>query len=162
RVFDDRCRYPLVAITCNRRAACVNERAVVLDQALERLPGKIEAVESGITALELGDDAQALGVVVEAAEAGHGRIERPLAGVAEGWMAEVVRQCQGLGQVLVEPERPRQRPRDLRHLDGVGQTRAVMIALIKQEDLRLVLEPAKRARMDDTIAIALELGAGSA
>ena len=49
---------------------------------------------------------EALGIVVEAAKAGHGGIERPLAGMAEGRMAEIVGERQRLGQILVEPQGP--------------------------------------------------------
>ena len=60
---------PRAAIARGRRAGGVEERAVVLDEPLQRLPGQIEAVEVGVAPLEPGDDAQRLGVVVEAAEA---------------------------------------------------------------------------------------------
>src|SRR5665647_1763451 len=61
--------------------------------------------EAGIAALQIGDDAQRLGVVVEAAEFAQRLVERALAGVAERRVAEIVRQRQRLGQVLVKPER---------------------------------------------------------
>ncbi len=73
----------------------------MLDQALQRLPGEIEAVEGGVAALQLGDDAQRLRVVIEAAEAAERLVERALAGMAERRMAEIVRQRQRLGEVLV-------------------------------------------------------------
>ena len=69
------------------------ERAVVLDQPFERLPGEIEAVEGGIAALERGHHPQRLRVVVEAAAGGKAAIERALAGMAERRMAEIVRQA---------------------------------------------------------------------
>ncbi len=90
----------------------------------------------------------------------HAVVERILAGMAEGRVAEVVRQRQRLGQILVEPQRAGQRAGDLRHLDRVGQARAEMVALVVDEDLRLVLQPAERGRVDDAVAVALELAAG--
>ena len=98
--------------------------------------------------------------MVEAAEPRHALVERVLAGMAEGRVAEVVRQRQRLGQVLVEPEGAGQRPGDLAHLDGVGQPGAEMVALVIDEDLRLVLEPAEGGGMDDPVPVALELAAG--
>jgi hypothetical protein len=80
--------------------------------------------------------------------------------VAERRVAEVVRESERLGKVLVEPQGPRQRPRDLAHLDRMGEARAVMVALVEDEDLGLVLQPAEGARMDDTVAVALERAAG--
>ena len=71
-------------------------------------------------------------------------------------MAEIVRERHGLGEVLVEPERAADRARDLRHFEAVGQPGAVMVALVIDEDLGLVLQPAERGRMDDAVAVALK------
>ena len=80
------------------------QRPVVLGEPLERLEGQVEAVEARVLALELGHDAQAVGVMIEATPLAHGAIERPLAGMAERRMAEVVRERQRLGEILVQPE----------------------------------------------------------
>ena len=128
----------------------------MLDQAFERFPGEVEAVIRRVAPLEPRDDPQRLGVVVEAAVTRHARFEHVLAGMAEGRMAKVVREGQGLGQILIEPERARKRTGDLAHLDGMGQARPKMIAFVIDEDLRLVLEPAERGRMDDPVPVALE------
>ena len=56
-------------------------------------------------------------------------------------------------------KRPGERARDLRHLDGVGEAGAEMIALVIDEHLGLVGEAAEGGRMDDPVAVALELGA---
>ena len=77
-------------------------------------------------------------------------------------MAEVVRQRQRLGEILVEPERARQRAGDLRDFQRMGQPGAVMVALVIDEHLRLVRQPAERGRMDDAVAVAPELVAGRA
>ena len=55
--------------------------------------------------LERGHDAEGLQIVVEAAERGERPVERPLAGMAEGRMAEIVGERHRLGQVLLEGER---------------------------------------------------------
>ena len=78
------------------------QRAVVLDETFERLPGEIEPVEARIFPLELGDDAQGLGVVVEAALLGDGAIERAFAGMTEWRMAEVVGKGKRLGQIFID------------------------------------------------------------
>src|SRR3546814_5665897 len=51
------------------------------------------------------------------------------------------------------------RARVLRHLGRVGQPRAVVIALVVDEDLGLVLKPPEGAGMDDAVAVALKAGA---
>ena len=94
--------------------------------------------------------------MVEAAEVGEAGVERPLARMAERRVAEVVRQRQRLGEILVEAERAGERPGDLRHFQGVGQPGAVMVALVEHEHLGLVLQAAERGRMDDPVGVAPE------
>src|SRR5262249_26342812 len=60
------------------------------------------------------------------------------------------------GEVLVAAQRSCQRAGDLRHLDRVSEPRTIVVALVGDEDLRLVLQPAEGSRMDDAVAIALE------
>jgi len=107
-------------------------------------------------ALEPRDDLQGLRVVVEAAEVRHAFGQRILARVPEGRVAEIVHQGDRLGQILVQAQRARHRARDLRHLDRVGQPRAVVVSFMLDEDLGLVLEAAKGRRMKDPVTIALE------
>ncbi len=111
-----------------------------------------------VAPLQLGDDAQRLRIMVEAAMGVHRRFQHVLAGVAETGVAKVVRQRQSLREIVVELERARQCAGDLRDLDRVGQPRAVMVALVRHEDLAFVGEAPKRGRMDDAVAVALELG----
>ncbi len=83
-------------------------------------------------------------------------MQRILSGVAEGRVAKVMRQCHRLGQFDVEAKRAGDGARDLRHLDRMGQTGAVIVAFVLHEDLGLVLQPAKGRGMDDTVPIALK------
>ena len=98
--------------------------------------------------------------MIEAAVARKRLVERALAGVAERRMAEIVRQRQRLGEVLVEAERARERAGDLGDFQRVGQPGAVMVALVIDEDLCLVRQAPERGRMDDAVAIAAEGVAG--
>ena len=66
-IVEDRLRHAALAVAPDRLAVAVGQRTVVLDQPFERLPGEIETVEGGVAPLERRDDAQRLGVVVEAA-----------------------------------------------------------------------------------------------
>src|SRR5207248_178193 len=77
-------------------------------------------------------------------------------GVAERRMTEIVSKRKRLGQILVEPQPTSERTGDLRDFERVGQPGAVVVALIEHEDLGLVLEPAERGGMDDSVAIAAE------
>ena len=132
----------------------------MLDQPFQRFPGEVEPVESGVAPLERGDDAQRLRVVVEAAGVGEAAVERALAGMAERRMAEVVGERQRLAQILVEPERAGERAGDLRDFERVGEPGAEMVALVEDEHLGLVGQPAEGGRMDDAVAVAAEIGAG--
>ena len=82
--------------------------------------------------------------------------------MAEGRVAEVMGQRQRFGQILVEPERARERAGDLGDFQGVGQPGAVMVALMEHENLGLVREPAEGGGMDDAVAVAAEGVAGRA
>ena len=77
-------------------------------------------------------------------------------------MPEIVRQREGLGEVLVEAERARKRAGDLGGLKGMGKAGAEMVALMEDEHLRLVGEPAKGRGVNDAVAIAAEGVAGAA
>jgi NhaP-type Na+/H+ or K+/H+ antiporter len=114
--------------------------------------------------LEVVHDSQRLLVVAEApGEPGvQDLVERLLAGVAERRMSEVVPVADRLGEVFVQPQRPCDGPRDPARLERVCESRPVMVALGRDEHLRLVLQPPKALRMDDPVAIALERGAQEA
>jgi hypothetical protein len=111
--------------------------------------------------LEDVDDAQRVLVVPEAAaearvEAG---VEDRLADVPERRVAEVVAQADRLDEVLVERKRAGDRAGDLRHLERVRHPRAVVVALGRDEDLRLVLQAPERLAVHDPVAVALQRGA---
>jgi len=144
--------------------------ARVLEDALTRV---VREVEAGmlVTLLEDVDDAHRLVVVLERPDlCGDPRLDRDrglaaredavehlLARMPERRVSEVMAQCTGLGEVLVDPEGARHRPGDLRDLERVREARAVMIAFERNENLGLVLEAAERARVDDAVAVALVL-----
>ena len=92
----------------------------------------------------------------EAAKGLHLDVERLFPGMAERGVPEVMRQPDRLGEVLVETERAGDRPGDLRDFEAVGQAGAEMVALVIDEDLGLVLQPAECGRMDDAVTVALK------
>ncbi len=157
-VAEDRRRNAARPVALGRRARGVEQRSVVLDQPRQRRLGQVEPVELGVAALELGDDAQGVAVVVEAAVLGHAGVERVLAGMPEGRVAEIVAERDRFREVVVEPQGAGERARDLRHLDRVGEAGAEMVALVMDEHLGLVGETAEGGRMDDPVAVALEFG----
>ena len=131
----------------------------MLDERLKRFRRQIQAVKLGIAALQRRHDAEAVAVVVEAAMIGQAIGQRILAGMAERRVAEIVAERRGFGEILVEAQIPGDRARDLRHLDGVRQPGAKMVALFIDEHLGLVRKAPEGGRMDDAVAVALIFGA---
>ena len=76
--------------------------------------------------------------MVETSVISHAIVECILPRMAEERMAEVMRQCEGFGEVLIEPQRSCERTGDLRDLDRMGEARAKMVPFMVKKDLRLV------------------------
>src|SRR6476646_8955923 len=96
--------------------------------------------------------------MLEAAVFAHAFGEHLFAGMPERRMPEVVRQRDGFGQVFIKAQGPRDGAANRRDFDGVGEPRAQMIAGAVEENLGLVLETTKRARVNNPSTIALEFG----
>ena len=137
--------------------ACFNEQCLRIPSRVSNV--RLRPAKARVALLELIDDAQRLQVVLEAAEVAHALVERVLARVAERRVAEVVREADRLDEILVQAQRARDRAGDLRDLERVREPRAVEVALVVDEHLRLVDETAERRGVNDAVAIALELRA---
>ena len=86
--------------------------------SLTDFESQIETGEIQVALFELLDDSKRVQVVVKPVTIrAHQFIELPLAGMAERRVAEVVRQRQRLGEVLVQAKLAGDRTGDLRHLD---------------------------------------------
>jgi len=85
-------------------------------------------------------------------------VQRPFTSVAEGCVAEIVAERDGFGEIFIEPESACNRASDLAHFEGVRQAVAEMPALVVQKNLRLVLKSAESGRVDNAVAVTLELG----
>ncbi len=134
--------------------------AGVLDDALADAEGEVEAAMGGVALLEVLDDAEGVEVVVEAAAVAlEALVQGALAGVAEGRVADVVDEGEGLGEVFVEAERAGDGAGDLGDLDGVGEAAAEVVGGAAGEDLGLAGEAAEGARLHDAFAVALKGGA---
>jgi hypothetical protein len=97
--------------------------------------------------------------MIETAIGAHQIVQHAFAGVTERRMAEIVGERNRFGQIKVQPERLRDAARNLGGFDRVRQAGAVVVALVVDEDLRLVLEPPTYGAVDYAIAVALEAGA---
>jgi len=94
--------------------------------------------------------------MIKAAIGRHRSFEGIFTRMAKGRMADIMGKAQRLGQILIEPQRTRNGAADLRDFKAVGQADTVMIAIRRDEHLRLVAEAAKGNRMDNPVAVALE------
>ena len=111
-------------------------------------------VEAAAVVLEHVHDPQALDVMVESP--GHQLIDDFFARVPERRVTQVVSERDRFGQFLVKAQHLRDRSRDLRHLERVGEARPVVVAGRREEHLSLVLQPAERLAVDDAIAVTLK------
>jgi hypothetical protein len=111
----------------------------------------------GISLLEVLDDTQCVEVVVEAPPmADEALIERALAGMPEGWMADVVDQGKRLRQVFIQPKRRGGSASDLRNFNRVGQAAAKVVGGAAGKHLRLASQPPEGTGLHDAFAVALE------
>ena len=116
----------------------------------------------------LGEQPQGLRIAFESAMVAHQVVERPLARMAEGRVAEVMGKADRFHQIRIDEEivlqgtiRPRFEPladrlADLRDFQRVCQPRAVEIILAAPEYLRLVLQSAECRRVQHPVAVDLE------
>jgi hypothetical protein len=133
--------------------------AGVLDNAFAHAEGEVEAAKGDITLLEPRDDAEGVQVVVEAqAECLERVVQSLFSGVAEGRVADVVGQGQGLCQLHIQAQDRGQGAGDLGDFQGVGEAAAEVvgrrIAGQAREDLGFAGQAAKGARMQDAGGIA--------
>jgi hypothetical protein len=82
--------------------------------------------------------------MIEAAETSQTFVERAFANMPEGRMTEIMSKRQRLAKVLIETKGARQRSGDLRNFKRVREPRAVVVALVIDEHLRLVGQPPER------------------
>ena len=89
----------------------------------------------------------------------HLQVERGFAGMGERGVSDVVRKRQGFSEILLQFKDAGDCARDLGDLDGVRQPVAEMVRKAGCKDLRLVLEAAEGAGVDDAVAVPLEVAA---
>ena len=135
--------------------ARIGQRAVFEDP-FARFKSQVQPVVIWVAVFQLIDHAQALQVVLKAAEIGHAFVQRVLACVAERRVPEVVRQRNGFHQVFMQAQRPGDGARQLRHLQRMRHPRAKQVAFVVDEHLRLVDQPPERGGMNDAVTVSLE------
>src|SRR5262249_6730519 len=120
-------------------------------------------VQPAPSALDDVDDAKGVLVVAKPSPEStvERLVERLLTSMAERRVADVVPEPDRLAEILVQPERTRDRAGDRGRLQRVGETRSVVVRGI-DEDLGLVLETPERLGVNDAIPVSLERRAQAA
>ena len=85
------------------------------------------------------------------------RIQRPLPGMSERSVSQIMSKGDRLHQILIQLQRPGNGSGYLRHLKGVCKSCAVMVALGRYEHLGLVLHPSERLTMYYSVSVPLEI-----
>ena len=78
------------------------------------------------------------------------------AGMAKWRMPQIMRQRHGFGQFGLQTQSTGNRACHLCHFDGMCQAGSVTVTFMLNEHLRLVLEPSKRAGVNDPVPVALK------
>src|SRR5215471_702496 len=124
----------------------------MFDNAFANFERQIQPRVSRESLLEVFNDAQSVQVVVETGSVlTHQRVEAAFTRMAKWRMADIVNQCERLGEICIQIKRLRDGARYLCDLKGVRQAIAKVIGIARGEDLRLRFEAAKSARMNDAI-----------
>ena len=135
-------------LTLQRRRGTAH---LVIEDSVPDLPAQIQSLAVPFQEIY---DPEALLIVFEAK--GTYTVERPFTAMAEGRVAQIMTQRNGLDKILVEAEGLRDRPGVLGHFQGVGQTGPVMVARRRQKDLCLILEPSKGFAVQDSVPVPLK------
>ena len=146
-------------LICQVRDLRLERAHLVFLQAFPHFESQIQSGKFRIRVLEQFNNAQTLAVVLEATVFAHAFRQHFFAGMSERRVAEIMRQSDGLGQILVQAQGPRDGATDRGDLDRVSQSRAQMVPGAVEKNLRLVFQAAKSARMNDAGAITLKFGA---
>ena len=103
-----------------------------------------------------------MAIMVKAAGFVHRLFKRTFPGMAKGRVADVMGETQGLGQILIQPQRARNGAADLCHFYAVGEANPEMIPIGGDKNLRLVAQSAKGNGMNNAVPVALKIASGAA
>ena len=149
-----------------RRAQGVHDAALrILQRAMleDALPGfkrEIEAVVGGVSLFQAIDHPQTLQVVLKPTKRLHAFVERILPRMTKRGMPQIMRQRDGLHQILIDLKRPGNGTPQLGNLQGMRQPRTKKVTFMVQEHLRLVDKAPERGGVNDAVAIPLVVRAG--
>lgn len=103
-----------------------------------------------------------MAIMVKSTRRGHRLFKPGLSGMAKGRVANIMRQTQSFGEVLIQPERARNCPANLGHFNTMGQADTEMIPIGGHKNLRLMSQTPERNGVDNPVSITLKFAAGAA
>ena len=107
--------------------------------------------------LQAGEDAEGLRIALKTTTLPRGFIQRALAVVAIGRVADVMTQPSKLCEIRIRPQGLANATSDLRHLQRVGQARARGIPAAGAHHLRLIRQPAQSRAVQNACSIAVKV-----
>src|SRR5258708_23825604 len=130
----------------------------VLDDSVAHFEGKVQPAKSCVAGLEVFDNAKRVQIVIEEKPMlTHRGIERLFSRMPEWRMPDVMHQGQGFDEINVQSQLRSDGARDLRDFQSMSQPVAEMIGVAAGKNLRLGFQPAKRPRMNHSVAVALKV-----
>lgn len=163
------CLLVVVEVMVGFASGTLGEERFVFQHAIEQSSRWIHA-GSAFAEKGLREDAEGLRIALKAAVGLHEAVQRALASVAEGRMAEIVAEAGAFDEIGVDEalviehtallaEPTADAAADLSDLNAVGEPGAVEVVFAGEEDLRLALQTAEGAAVDDAVAVDLECAA---
>jgi hypothetical protein len=132
----------------------------VLDDPLAYTEREIQPAVRRVSLLEMLRYAERMKVVVEAKPVLlEATVQSAFACMPEWRVTDIVDQSKRFGEILVQSQRCRDSPGDLRDFHRVGQTGTKVIGRAGGENLGLARESTKGPRLHNPLAIALKRGA---
>ena len=93
--------------------------------------------------------------MIKATKILHRAVERVFASMAKWRVAQIMRQRDSLGQIIIQPQGAGHRPGNLGDFKRMRQPRAKIVTFMIHKHLCFVFETTERARMDDPVTVAL-------
>ena len=121
------------------------------------LPDFVRKVKPAPLSFYTLHDVKALPVVSEAA--GQNLVQLVFTDMPKRCVSKVMPKPYRLGEVFIEIERARDGARNLADFESVGKAGNIVVAQWRNEDLRLMLQPAERLAVEDAVSVALVFSA---
>jgi len=122
----------------------------VIQDSVSHLPGEVQPFPVLLQNLSSPDALFIMGKTVRIQS-----IQCPFSRMAKRRMSKIMSQRDCFHKIFIQPQRLGYGPGNLGYLEGMRQPRTVMVTLGCQKYLCLILHPAKRLAMKDSVPVSL-------